>query len=75
MKHIGYMAIDQYGTTYHIDLAKCGDHPRKWLLDHLGRKHAKKMWVDTRLGKPHHVGWIIRGLWLRVWRVCPLVEV
>lgn len=32
---IGYMAVDQYGQTYHIG----ANAPRKWLLNRLGRAH------------------------------------
>lgn len=62
---IGFMAIDQYGNIYHI-----GDNPpRKWLLSHLGRSHADKMYRDTKSGKTRHVGYIIAGLWLEVFAV------
>ena len=60
------MAIDQYGTTYH-DL---GQHPRKVLLERLGRKHASKMYRDAS-GKTRHVGYVIGGLWLTVLTVSP----
>ena len=63
-----HMAIDQYGNTYH-DL---GAHPRKALLAKLGRKHAERMYVDGHDGKSYHIGWIIGGLWLTVYRVEPL---
>lgn len=61
----GYMAIDQYGRTYHLGWTK---HPRKALLEKLGSKHASKMYVDTAVGS-RHIGWIIGGLWLTVYRV------
>lgn len=62
---MNYMAIDQYGQTHH-DL---GPHPRKGLLEKLGRKHASKMYVDKADGTTKHVGWIIGGLWLTVYEV------
>jgi len=67
MKQLGLMAIDQHGQTYHI-----GDNPpRKWLLGALGRKHAEKMYCDYRgEGKSRHIGYVIAGLWLRIYRVC-----
>ena len=65
---LGYMAIDQHGQTYHLD----PKYPRKQLLDILGRKHASKMYVDTKSGEAKHIGWIIAGLWLRVYRVFDL---
>jgi len=36
-----YMAIDQYGTTYH-GLTR----PRKDLMERIGRKHVAKMYTD-----------------------------
>jgi len=62
-----YMAIDQYGQTHH-GLT----HPRKDLLEALGRRHADKMYVDTIKGKTFHVGYIIAGLWLSVYEVTPM---
>jgi len=63
--HVGYMAIDQYGETYHI-----GDNPpRKWLLEHFCRQHAAKMYVDTKAGRVRHIGYIIAGHWLEVFSV------
>ena len=65
MKEIGYMAIDQYGTTYHI-----GDNPpRKYLLDYFGRKHCSKMYRDTKDGKIRHVGYVVAGHWLEIFTV------
>jgi hypothetical protein len=60
-----HMAIDQYGQTYHA----LGVHPRKTLLARLGRQKAQKMYVDTKDGKTYHIGWIIAGLWLTVYKV------
>jgi len=63
---LGYIAIDQYGQVYQI-----GDNPpRKWLLNHLGKTHADKMYCDTTSGKTRHKGYIIAGLWLDIFRVC-----
>lgn len=59
------MAVDQYGQTYH----GLGPHPRKALLERLGRKHAAKMYVDKKDGSTAHIGWIISGLWLTVYHV------
>lgn len=59
-----HMAIDQYGQTYH-DL---GPHPRRALLDRFDRKHADRMFIDTKAGTKH-IGWIIAGHWLTVYRV------
>ncbi len=59
------MAIDQYGQTCH-DL---GSHPRKALMKRLGRAGARKMYVDLTAGGSAHVGYIIAGLWLKLYIV------
>ena len=63
---LGYMAQDQYGETYHIG----ANPPRQWLLNRFGRKHADKMYCDTKSGKARHIGYVIAGLWLTIYRVC-----
>ena len=65
-----YMAIDQYGQTYH-GLT----HPRKDLLERLGRSHADKMYVDTKSGDIAHVGYVIGGLWLTLYTVAPFAKI
>lgn len=61
----GFMAIDQYGETFHI-----GDNPpRKWLLERFDRQHASKMYVDMKDGRTRHVGYIIAGHWLEIFAV------
>ena len=63
---IGYMAQDQYGNTFHIG----NSPPRKWLLNYLGRKHADKMYMDdSSTGQPRHIGYIIGGHWLLIYKV------
>ena len=62
---MNHMAIDQYGQTYH-DLGK---FPRKGLLERLDRKHADRMFVDSKKKGVLHIGWIIAGLWLTVFKV------
>ena len=52
---LGYMGIDQYGTTY-----KLNKYPRKELLEQLYATGASKMYVDIK-----HIGYIITGLWIR----------
>ncbi len=64
-KRIGYIAIDDRGLIYRIN----DNPPRKWLLSYLCRKHAEKIYVDTKGGGPRHIGYIIAGLWLRVYAV------
>ena len=65
MEPLGYMAIDQYNMTYHIGM----NPPRKWLLNHLCRQHAEKMYVDMKDSTSHHTGYVIAGLWLTIYRV------
>ena len=67
MNHVqlGYLGIDQYGNHYKID-----KHPRKELLEELGRKHARKMYVDLKQGGSRHVGYVIAGHWIEVYRIC-----
>lgn len=65
MEILGTLAIDQYGQVYQI-----GDNPpRKWLLEYFGRKHANKMYIDSKSGTKH-IGYIIDGLWLTIYNVC-----
>jgi hypothetical protein len=66
MKQLGFMARNQYGETIHFPNEQ---HPRKALLQHFGRKHADKMYVNTKDGKEQHVGYIIAGNWLTIFRV------
>ena len=61
---MNHMAIDQYGTTYH----NLGPYPRKALLERLYRKHADKIYRDTKDGTIH-VGYVIAKLWLTVYTV------
>lgn len=61
-----YMAIDQYGQTYHGL-----EHPRKDLLERLGRSHAEKMYRDTLDGRTVCTGYVIADLWLTLYRVEP----
>jgi hypothetical protein len=65
-----HMGIDQYGNTYH----SLGRFPRKELLRRLCRSNAKKMYTDITSGGYRHIGWVIGGLWIRVFRVEPLTS-
>lgn len=58
-----YCARDQYG-----DICWGLEHPRKDLMERMGCKHAEKMYHDTEDG-PRHVGYVIAGLWLRVYKL------
>ena len=62
-----YMAIDQYGNTFHSLL-----HPRKDLCMKIGCSHVSKMFVDTKDGNARHTGYVISGHWLSVYEVKPI---
>jgi len=66
IKH--HVGVDQYGQTYWL-----GRHPRKELLEMLGRSWAQKMYRDDTnpLGY-RHVGYVIAGLWIEVFALAPL---
>ena len=66
-ENVRYMAIDQYGNTYHGL-----KHPRKDLLEKLCMRHADKMYVDKLDGSSKHIGYIIAGHWLTVYKVTPM---
>ena len=59
-----YMAIDQYGRTFHGL-----EHPRKDLMERLSNKHCSKMFVDKKDGSTKHVGYVIGGHWLTVYKI------
>lgn len=61
-----YMAVDQYGETYHALI-----HPRKDLVKRIGVKHVSKMYVDGKDGQVFHVGYVIGGHWLTLYKVEP----
>jgi hypothetical protein len=60
-----YMGIDQYGQIWH-DL---GPHPRAELMRRLGRSHVEKMYVDSESKGTLHIGYVIAGLWITLYRV------
>lgn len=51
-----YMAIDQYGQTYHGL-----KHPRKDLCERLCNSHAEKMYQDKKDGITVFVGMLSAG--------------
>lgn len=65
---VQHMAVDQFGTTYH----GLGRHPRKALMERLGRRSAQRMYCDDRDGTTYHVGWVVAGHWCSVYRVEPM---
>lgn len=62
-----YMAVDQYGQTYH----NLGAYPRKALMERLNAKHVSKMYV----GEGTHIGYVMNQLWLSVYEVRPMHEI
>jgi len=68
---LGLMVRDrQTGETFHIG----NNPPRKWLLRHFCRQHATKIYRYTKDGRRRHIGYIIAGRWLDVFRVCSWKE-
>jgi len=65
MEPLGFMAIDQYGQTFHLKTK----FPRKELLEQFDRTRADKMYQDKQGSEPEHVGYIIAGHWLSVYTV------
>lgn len=61
------MGIDQYGDTYH-DLTI---YPRKKLQDIFNTKSISKMYIDGDDGQGIHIGYIIKGYWIRLYKVEP----
>lgn len=64
-----YMAIDQYGNTYHN--LEC---PRRDLCNRLGRTHADKMYIHDNDGNTYHIGYIIGGLSLQIYEITPVLN-
>ena len=62
-----YMAVDQYGNTFHGL-----KHPRKDLMSRIGSKHADKMYVDLKSGGSRQKGYVIGKHWLSVYEVNPM---
>lgn len=63
MSKTRFIAINEHGKVYHIG----ANPPRKWLLNYFGRQHADKIYDDLK-GK-HHVGYVIAGVWLTIYRI------
>jgi len=64
MKQVGYIGIDQYNTHYHIK-----KHPRKELLDQLGKTKARVMYADKKDGSIIKMGYVIGSLWISIYKV------
>ena len=65
-----FMAIDQYGQTYH----SLGPHPRKALLERLGCSSARRIYRDLKNGGTVHVGYLIGGMVLDLFEVVPFAR-
>ena len=56
------IGVDQDGQIYRRLI-----HPRKDLLERLGRKHADKIYFD-RGEKTFHCGYLIAGRWVDIYQ-------
>jgi hypothetical protein len=56
------IGVDQNDTIYRRLI-----HPRKDLLERLGRKHAEKIYFD-RNGTTYHCGYLIAGRWVDIYQ-------
>jgi hypothetical protein len=65
---LGYLAIDER-TGQQLNLSS-PNSPRKQLLEKLGASSASKIYCDTKDGKTRHTGYIVRGGWWRIYKVC-----
>ena len=61
---LGYLGTDQYGNNFSMS-----KHPRKELMEQLGYKSARKMYVDTVSGDTRHTGYVIGDHWINVYEV------
>ena len=59
------IAIDQYGSTHFLK----GKYPRKELLNLFNASKADKMYIDSIDGKAECIGYIIKGLWLKLYKL------
>ena len=60
---IGYQAIGCYGTKFFLNNPE--KHPRKQLLEAMGRKHCDKIYVDSLNGRKH-IGYIVAREWFTI---------
>ena len=66
-KKLGYLAIEER-SGFKISLNKT-EHPRKHLLDRLGKKSCRKMYCDTENGESRHIGYVVGPEWYRIMEV------
>ena len=69
MKTLGFLAVGNNGELLTLASSK---HPRKQLLEKLGRKGAEPIYAGLKDGGTERVGWIVGGVWWSIYRVCPL---
>ena len=62
-----YIAIDQYGQIWGTL-----EHPRTDLMKKTRCSHAEKMYIDEEDGKVYHTGYVIGGLWFKVYEIQPM---
>ena len=60
-------AVNESGERIALE----GRHPRKELLDYLGRKSARRMYRDKADGRTVHVGYVVGGSWWTFYNVTP----
>lgn len=60
MKNKQLLYIDQYGQQFIASTVK-------ELCAKVGGSKASKMYVDMKDGSTKHIGYIIKGLWLRAY--------
>lgn len=68
MKTLTHIAIDQHGNIHKLYTK----FPRKELMGNFNVQSAQKMYRDDKQGKSYHIGWIISGLWLTVYKTTPM---
>ena len=57
------VGIDQFGERYYFHR-----WPRKEIMSQLDCKHASKMYIDSPKGKSFHIGYVIKGHWIAIFR-------
>lgn len=64
-KYNNIIGIDQYDRVYH----ELGSKPRKELCRQLHTKTASKIYIDNTDGVSKHVGWVVGGRWVSLYRI------
>ena len=70
MKTLTHIAVDQHGNVHKLYTK----FPRKELMANFCVSSAQKIYSDNKQGKSHHVGWIMSGTWLKVYKVTPMLK-